>query len=694
MSDLQNLLIQKEAVLAKIKEIEICEGIDNEQNAERVQILSNKQIQLMADKKNLQTKIGELERAITTITQEVSKLSVSGVGKILEAIKEQRWYFFKNKPKVLFDRDTGLLWANLDYFPYRKNNNSSTYTTTEAAAVVAAYNFDDIAGFRLPNCMELESVAADKKFPFAAGKAWQIKECKWWFVNDNDNVMIKYLDRGVTGIGIIASDNASLIPCSDYLIAYSEYANNVSAQNLLYTEAERLQFTLDLFVSNDLWPVFYDEEITQLYNDIYFEKPSLQVILEDLQEEIDDMQELTLLSSDFDYTPILSKYNDPTIELSVIKYARALKQVANEFMDKLMHYEEIKADVIQDFAVIGLRFIKKYDVQPQLSIEENDLLAGRQAFFQKNFTLSIDNVQNQLVSVIRQADDLEQRLAEINSRSNSIASLSELQAEKRPSLLLVIENIANTIKNTLLKIEFFEAEKALVKSVVTALYSWHDDYVLFKSVKSQELNSICQEDEIESEVYTAWYIDWQKKRFAVEKLLLPLVEFALMGKLLEKDVNGLSIIEKTIAILEQYKKSIDDFYLHERKTIYQKFAFQAGGDLQEKFEAEGELYKLVSALQSELTTLIFSINNTEERLFLLKWADRLLDIQIDEIVKFVQDNNLSKISEELLREFVGLKQQNFETFLSDSKIYAEALKEREKEYNSLVFKMRKELMKK
>ena len=44
--------------------------------------------------------------------------SGNGVEKILEAIKNQRWFFFKNKQKVFMDRNTGILWANLDYYPY------------------------------------------------------------------------------------------------------------------------------------------------------------------------------------------------------------------------------------------------------------------------------------------------------------------------------------------------------------------------------------------------------------------------------------------------------------------------------------------------------------------------------------------------------------------------------------------------
>ena len=44
--------------------------------------------------------------------------SGNDVETILEAIKNQRWYFFKNKQKVFMDRNTGILWANLDYYPY------------------------------------------------------------------------------------------------------------------------------------------------------------------------------------------------------------------------------------------------------------------------------------------------------------------------------------------------------------------------------------------------------------------------------------------------------------------------------------------------------------------------------------------------------------------------------------------------
>ena len=62
---------------------------------------------LTAQRDGLLKKIREIE----------ASYEKNGAERILEAIKNQRWYFFKNKQKVFMDRNTGILWANLDYYP-------------------------------------------------------------------------------------------------------------------------------------------------------------------------------------------------------------------------------------------------------------------------------------------------------------------------------------------------------------------------------------------------------------------------------------------------------------------------------------------------------------------------------------------------------------------------------------------------
>ena len=46
--------------------------------------------------------------------EEMRKVAVE---KILWAVKAQRWYFIENNPKILVDKNTFYIWANLEYFP-------------------------------------------------------------------------------------------------------------------------------------------------------------------------------------------------------------------------------------------------------------------------------------------------------------------------------------------------------------------------------------------------------------------------------------------------------------------------------------------------------------------------------------------------------------------------------------------------
>ena len=104
MNELQTLTTQREELLTKIREIEeSCEGIENEHNAQRVQELNLEHAQLSAQKQELSAKLSAMESKLSAISSEITKLSGTGVERILEAIKNQRWYFFENKIKILFD---------------------------------------------------------------------------------------------------------------------------------------------------------------------------------------------------------------------------------------------------------------------------------------------------------------------------------------------------------------------------------------------------------------------------------------------------------------------------------------------------------------------------------------------------------------------------------------------------------------
>lgn len=693
MTELQTLTTQRDELLVKIREIEeTCEGIENENNVKRVQELNLEQAQLTAQKGEIQAKLNAVQSKLSSINAEIAKMSGTGIDRILEAIKNQRWYFFKNKTKVLMDRNTGLLWANLDYFPHCKKGGSD-YNAVEAENLINEFNYDGILNFRIPNCYEFWNMIFDKSFPFATGNNWRIKDDAWyWLVNYNGSIMIKDTEyNGATSY--ISNGNGRVIPCSNCYVENTDYKNNVSPNNPVYTEKERLQFTLDLFVQNELWPIFDDDEITQRYKKIYFEKPVLLEQLQELQSKIEALQTVTLLSSDFDYTALLAKYDIKAIDESIIKYYKAVQQWAYELMDKLDYYEQEMETVICDFNVISLKLSKKYEDNPNLTDDENALLSERQRYFQKKFSLGMHSVKSKILAVKKQADDLEYCIDEIDNGEDAMHELALLEKEERASFGFIAENTAKIIKNALLKIEYFQENHQFVMNAIDIWEKWSENYRVFKTTYREDLKASCEDDGIEEEIWSKWYEDWQKIRFAIEQKVQPMIERGLKSAIPTIAETKVSVPELLIAALDQYKGSIDKFFIEDRKGIYQKFVFQAGGELQDKFESESELYKCTTSLQSALQEIIFNCANAEDRVFILKWANSLLDIQIDEILSFVADNDLQKISQTILSEFATLKQKNYDTYLADAKAYGEEKSRREKEYNSLIFKMRKDLMK-
>ena len=688
MSTLQQLTAARDELLAKIRAIEEnCEGLENEHNAARAQELNLEQAKYNAQKKELSAQLTTLEQKMSAISTELSELAGTGIDRILDAIKNQKWYFFKNKPHVLMDKLTGILWANLDYFPYLLENGAYSSGSSIVDSILNDYIADGFENWQLPTRDEILYIVNDNTFPFSSHNQHRIKDYGSILYDTNG----MWLDRDYPG----DCNGGLLLPCDHTLVKGSEYANNISSDNNIYSEKERLQFTLDLFTQNELWPIFNDEAITDLYKKIYFEKPRLIAKLQEVQAEIDAAQSVELISSDFDYTLLLSRYDIKAIDGSVIKYYKAVQGWIDELMDRLEHYEAEKESLISDFNAAGLNLSAQYKDNVHLTAAENRLMAQRQQFCQQRFTLGLNGVKERLLNVRAQADALEDELDAINGGSDSISALAKLEARPRAGFALLAENTAEILKSALVKMDFFEANRQLVADIVAIWEGWTEDYKVFATKRLDEFRQSCEGDGIAEDVYGSWCEDWRKLRFAIEKKVQPLIKRSLAGDIpmMQQDKGQPSVVLQLINVLKHYKQDIDAFYFDGRKSIYQKYAFIANGDLQDKFETESELYKRTFKFQKALQDIIFNCQKAADRIFILKWAGDLLDLQVDEILQFVADRDLSVISQAVLDDFAALKRKNYEAYLNDAKAYGKEQARREKEYNSLVFKMRQGLKK-
>ena len=690
MSELENLKARQQELLDKIQEIEEqCQGIENEHNAQKVQELNKVQVQLIGSQNNLKKQLQLVQEKIKIINNEIDKLSSTATNRILEAIKNQRWYFFKNKKHILMDKTTGILWANLDYFPYNQGPISDgCYDLDTATSLINKYSVDGIDDWQIPTFELFKYMIYDKTFPFCSNETWRIKNGNYWRLT-SCNCCVDDFSRYSS-----PSYAGWILPCSYYLIQDSEYEKNISENNNVYTEKERLQFTLDLFRKNELWPIFDDAEITDLYKKIYFEKPRLLQALNEVETQLAQCEEVKTITANFDYTTLLSKYDIASIDKSIIKYYEAVQKWIDELMEYLADFEQQKESVIQDCNQISLQLSATYKDDNNLTEAENKLLKNRQYYFKDKLALGMDKVKANLLKVKQQADDIEYTINEIDDGDNAIYELAQLEKKERASFALIAENTAKIVNKALQKIDFFEHNRDFIIKAVEVWSKWNEDYKVFKTKQYEELKHSCEEDDIEAEVWQKWYADWQKLRFTIEEKLQPMIARGLKGDIEAKEERETPIIMQAIYVLNDYKIAVDNFYLEERKNIYQQYVFQNCGDLQEKFEVEKELYARTMNLQKALQNIIFNCKKEADKIFILRWIDNLIDIQINEIIQFVADNNLEQISQEVLNEFAKLKQKNYYMYLADIKAYSQEQANREKAYNSLIFKMRKGLMKK
>lgn len=367
-----------------------------------------------------------------------------------------------------------------------------------------------------------------------------------------------------------------------------------------------------------------------------------------------------------------------------------MKAVSDTLLAAVDEYETSQADTLHTFSQLALKLGEDYIPSPHLTSEENDCLKERQQTLGKILELGLDDVKQQLLSIKNQAMTIDQRIDDINHGDETILALAKLDAEPRASFSLLVEDMARIVKTAQQKVDFFVDHEDFIGRIITLWEDWNNDYKTFKTGHRDDFVNRCCEGRVREDRYMAWLDEWQKKRFFIEKLFLPIITFGLQGHLLTEN-DSLSVAEQALQVLQDFKTKLDDFYLDKRSGIYVDCSRQPGGEFLEKLETESRLNDLTEQFQQELQPIIFSLEKSEERVYLLKWAAPLMTVSIDAVLDFVADAHLDGISAEILTQFAAMKHQNFIAFLADGKAYSEALEKRQRGYNDLLFKMEEDL---
>ena len=162
--------------------------------------------------------------------------------------------------------------------------------------------------------------------------------------------------------------------------------------------------------------------------------------------------------------------------------------------------------------------------------------------------------------------------------------------------------------------------------------------------------------------------------------------FDMISLYFAKNINS-STLNQIFENLETYRNSVDNFFENEKISIIQKWHSNLKNELLEKVETDGELLKLWNNFE-EKTVLILEKSSKSEQNATLNLLNS--DSKTSDITLFALKNELST---NIKSGFEKFDANLMETMISDIQEYSQALKKRNVEIQSLLYKMRIDLEK-
>jgi len=389
-----------------------------------------------------------------------------------------------------------------------------------------------------------------------------------------------------------------------------------------------------------------------------------------------------------DYEKKLNGLDISKIDSSPMKYCDECKEYLNSLFQGLDEYSNQKQELIKNAFHITNLLKKPLNISTEFTEIEKDIYVLRHKHIQQKLDFTFDKVHNCLISFKSEISTLEADISNIAFESNKLSALNSLENKQRPSFLIFAEYSSQIIFKHLKRFEWYEKHSDLIDEIIKIYYDSFKNFDIFVTKKKHDFITKCLNESIEESICNEWFEEWRTEKITFEEKLTSIIEAAIDEKI--EPLCALKIANE----ITNYSLVIDEFFENERIGIHQKYAFQYHGDLHEKFEKESELSKRYDKFHSSLEEKIFMLAEAEQRILVTKWAEQWLKDRVPILLSLIKNNDIetaSKISQATLEEFSKFKNATLEAFILDLKEYTKAREERSKEFNSLMYKMRKEL---
>ena len=600
--------------------------------------------------------------------------------KIMDALaKANVWiYSIQGNEKVIWDRNTGLLWQDFDSVTNEYIDKSNA--KEELAKLDLGFR-----GMRLPKESELKDLYGSGYLDnqYKANKTTRI------LTSSGPKILDSYRLERLTGVSKTTSQSDGyLLPCSDILFEKVKFTQEQYAK-ISSEKKEYIEWTYVLLNENGIVPVFNNKKLDELCKLYYIEKPALEKELEAIKRDKKSQSAAPPkpVAFSIDAWEILSQYDLGKISSSLYEYCDNVGKLCSSLTETIEDYEKNNAELLENIKKISEHFSGEYIRNDLLSDEENAEFAKGREIISAYCAADLENNKLSLKAIAAEADKLRERLDEAACRFDAVAELGRIESEPHASFVLLAESSIRAINDNLNKINSFAVSEERIVYLAETYEKELQERIDFASMKRGDYITNCEKEYIDKEMAEKWCDEILR----LSILRLEVFVFVLKRYLFDDAYTGSDKACKGLCgLLAEHGEKIWDFYVNSRIGVYQKFAFASGGELLDRIETERGLYEATSDFRKKLCELVCDASEEEAKL-IIDCTDELCDAPLTHLIALTGVETGGKISAETIAMLEELRKSNFDAMKKDAKYFAEEQMKRDKEFNSLLFKMQKEV---
>lgn len=603
---------------------------------------------------------------------------------LLQAITAQRWYAFKNIPEVLYDSETGYLWPSFHY----------GFEIPSGRDCPADFCLGGINDWLVPLDNPTGSIKISSLYVSSYPCLEKIQGKKLFYyyetsgsVPSNISCYYNINNKNIRG------DSTDL-----FILPYNplHFDARIHPRRDNFTADERAQIILEFFLAQGWQPIFDQPEYAEVYQTIQH-YPALLNELSELEGAISEAleYEATLhqpLTGQFDFQVVLQAYPLAAIAESSLQYAQGLLRWSDQLLNKIDEFARKNHELIQAATALHQRLHHTLKISRFEAVGDSlKLLTARDDYLKNALRFNLDTVRSKLINAGQQAKKLQNQLDDSALNDGLLADLAAIQHAPRPDFAFIAEYTAQIVLTEVQQLEWLQVHQAGLERLAESHLAGLTAFNVFTSKDKDDFLRAAEHEEIEAEVAQGWFDEWAQQRLIIERQILPLYELAF------SQACPLDTVNDVLEVLDTYRLAVDKFYKEESHVIHQKYAFDANSSLQGDYETRLALFKLCGQFQAQLEGLLFALPEVAIRIALLRWSEAItqqhfvgVSASTDSLLAVHHDSTIWKTISQELR---ALQQRSLETFIQDVKHFSQARKQRDDEFNSLVFRMRKALQK-